>query len=397
MAETSQLQSDGETVGNEFPGNTTFAVLNPQQVFADQSSPDIVRPSGVIPRQHSRMYQNRLHEDKRRESEGGDDSTDANLGDDPEVQGRRIPRSGRPKGAKRRRRKRSNIPETLEPEPFTPYVSQDNSDEDSNIFINTGDTSSDVRTSSVTLDSGGMSHPPVRSTDEKYPERKTKSKKGPLTSTPKSSPLSPHKSPFENKPIKPSREDEVETPHTPRRPTKRELRTKLSKQPMHLWEHNRRQAIDGVKRRNRITTSESPATESSEVFSSDGDSFSNLTGKERDNHKKKKHSTKEHVNNDTSTELGNTPKKYKHTYKNDDYAHNKVREREDEGASIVDINETDDNKVEKIRKKGERYSERKTPVGTADRWKRGSFSAMVDHSKVKCFNKCFSFHVLNFC
>lgn len=373
----------------KFTGNETFAVPDPKQVITDQVKPSQVR-SRTISRQDNKSqaarYVNNRNESSDAYDDTGDtfdDSTDGFV-DGEQGHGKRVRRSERPKGARKRRRKRfEELNEQQASEPHTPYVSEENSDS-GNYGIN--------RSAEKTVDHHSSSKEKGHKSEGKL-GKKTRSSKGPWTSTPKSSPLSPGK---DNSPVKEFTDKAAKSSEvTPvrhrdnRKVEKKESIERPANKPGRVWENSRKQVVDGVKIRHKRSTSKLQGKESrensTEICSTDGDTSIPTETERRKGKDRMANKALEYTEEESSAELGNTPKRYKKRYRNDDYAHSKIRENKtdskDRKTDGSDINEIESNKVAKSTKATDRLYERKPLVG-GDRRKRSSFSAFPDHTQV---------------
>lgn len=364
----------------KFTGNETFAVLDPKQVITDQDNPSRVRSRTIL----KLSVSNRNESSDAYDDTGDtfDDSTDGFV-DGEQGHGKRVRRSERPKGARKRRRKRfDELNEQLASEPHTPYVSEENSD--------TGNYGID-RSSEKTVDRHLSSKEKGHRSEGKL-GKKARSSKGPWTSTPKSSPLSPGK---DNSPVKEFTDRAAKSSEiTPirhrdgRKVERKESMERPANKPGRVWENNRKQVVDGVKIRHKRSTGKLQGKElrenSTEIYSTDGDSSMPTETERRKGKDRMPNKSLEYTEEESSAELGNTPKRYKKRYRNDDYAHSKIRENKTSGQDRKtdgsDINEPESNKVAQSTKAADRLYERK-PLG-GDRRKRSSFSAFPDHTQV---------------
>ncbi|XP_053409344.1 TRAF3-interacting protein 1-like isoform X2 [Mercenaria mercenaria] len=391
------LLSDGEFDTLTGTGNATY-VVDPSQEYRDQSPerPQMYRP---IPRQVSTYQEMKRGEDSHEEGDLDVDLEDTDIQLYGRESGHKIER---PKAA-RPRRGRAMTPcngkgyEIPNEEPRTPYVSEDNSyprnemDKD-NEFDDEMDavveTSKPKKKKRIKSGKGEDSQPVTYS-------GKGKLKPGvyPKTSTPNSSPQSPKKDskpkPYVNKitdkgkspshRIKDSELDVIKQSSNTSKLTDKRLPKKVM--PINRIEKKvvANQTQSGSRRENRTEQSLKKMADAKKQSSKDKiqkkmarNDFEMMerqdleTGSMRRNKKEKRQNDIYSENRRRSRDLGSddspidqSPKKSKDKikYKNDDYAH------------------------EKIKSHTEAYYKKKQPHSVGDRRKRSSFTSMLDNKQ----------------
>jgi len=361
-------------------GNATFSVVNPRHVFTDNDSPSSgPQMTGLIPRKRS-VFQSEMSKkpvfdnDERRYkvTDGTDESGGGSSDNHPGGHRRRIPRSGRPKGAKRRASSDRELTEQTDDEPQTPWVSEEHSSEDArDIIIN-------PHKGKEMVEDEPHSHA-NKSTRKHGHEGRPRQRKGPMTSTPKTSPLSPSNRPLSPSNSKNANKNKDETPIRPDKIMKRKVSEKKDK--FRTVVAKTKQSVDGKKGKQHR---EPHIDETTDATSTDGDTGHDGTNRKpiRAENRRKAVGAVE----DSSMELGKTSKKFKQQrYKSEDYTNSKLRERtendKESETGTSDMNGVDDCKTERCKKRGDRKKEN-TKVTGSDRRKKSSSSAITDPYKV---------------
>ncbi|XP_052265069.1 TRAF3-interacting protein 1-like isoform X2 [Dreissena polymorpha] len=402
-------------LSNEFDesmdiGDATFAVENPKQVFADDETP--LRP---IPRKFS-TYNQLVQDTNLAEISGSENNKvvhepinipDENfeIPDNPveDVNIKKGKKSARPKGARRRKRKNDEfvntvvIPQVTD-DTNTPYVSATNSP------VPVAD---DIAIPSVESKSGNSIYNPEQSKSAESPVElesddvgfKEAKNKGPLTSTPKGSPVSPkRKGPKTVKSAGSPAVRNSSSPESPQSKTSKQNRpsnpiVRMSLKRSSLADQNRRTLMEVAHnkkkhgaRKVKSSRNQDDLDATVESFAPEGD-YQKVRKKGKrlsvDDDLKIKHDLLNNVK-DTDENLASDHEKKKARdkvkYRNDDYAHDKIKNRKGPNGLDLETHSTEDVDMTSG-KDQDRYFEKKRPHGIEDRRKRSSFMSIPEQLK----------------
>lgn len=376
------LLSDDEIGNGTLPGNATFSVMHPSQVFHEQDlceTPQSLRP---IPRQVSTYQEMKQFEnirDREEDFESKDTDSTVNL---KQVKGNRR----RPKAARLRRNQHGPVAqESIDSEtpssPFTPNASEGENAQYNKIEINAEHTIGIVnKLNKLGIEKRSKkkkNHSElVKSSDSQQVKGKRGSGKYPKTSTPNNSPLSPTKT--DNRCVSFSKTEEKGS----------QIR-KISaetKQKETLKVGNR----TGIKQEQASTEKNSNKTKNKNYASKNkkesyaqksfGYESQNVISATVNDSGKIRSAVERHQFQGTNLNVAVSAKKMKEKvkYRNDDYAHEKIKkskqERYEEHFSGKDIEELSScSKEDK-----DAYYVKKQPHGVDDKRKRSSFVSISE-------------------
>lgn len=410
------LLTDEEMDDGTLAGNATYAVLHPSQVFTDEeslSSPQSFKP---IPRQVSR-YQN-----MKKAHFTSKDELELDLADTDGQQNGSGHRIKRPKAARPRRKERTPTQGTSyelpDEEPNTPVVSED--DSLANRAMNKGDQlgNEDVTVKGVVLKKKRIkSHKKATEDNNQTTPHSGKGeiKPGiyPKTSTPNSSPVSPKKNGQQaayimsrvgkNKQVSPKNTESdqdkldanvdkekrspVKSSHIDRK--QKEIVVNIKKpgdRKGSIAEQNMKKMADAKKQSAKEKNSKrSLKRESLELDKSDINAGTKKERRSRDVYSESRRRSREDTrmsSDDSPQNQGRQPKKSKEKikYRNDDYAHEKIKSFKSQETRQLERYESEPRLG--MKENDEAYYKKKQPHENRDRRKRSSFTSMLENKQV---------------
>lgn len=408
------LLSDGELNALLEPGNATY-LLDKAPMYSEDEHPRNHRP---IPRQVS-TYQEMKREEDSDEDELGVDTGDT---DKPPNGKEREHRMKRPKAARPRRGRAAtpNVESVPSEEPHTPYGSEDNTQpidkvDGDDIYNDDKDTVVEVK---ISKKKKKMKTERKMHTDDFHDSGKGKMKTSayPKTSTPKSSPnKSPKKdgkhAPYVNKNTetgKPlhrnkDKEHDIEKQNanvgnaSEKVSPKKGLQVNKKEKEMagdhakfgngkgSITEQNLKKMADMRKQSSKDRNQRRLEKKNIEMVRQDFDAENtkrNKKEKKNDVYSKSRRRSRDLGSDDSPNDQSVSPKtsKDKVKYRNDDYAHEKIKSKSRREVRHSGSSESD-KKFDRTDNE-DAYYKKKKPYGVGDRRKRSSFTSMLDNQQV---------------